>query len=245
MTWASALVPNVGSVSAGQRMVAQRRGELARSLRERRAIGRFHALPARRVDDDHLHAFGAHDGTQAAPPAMPRRTMLDIGHRDAGRRTPHFAGRPNADAGDLVAKPFELACHGLVVAQPGQRVGLLDLDPVAIHDQPVEMPAAGFPSITSARMPSAAKAKAAMPPEFDSLIVPVSGLLAPADRRPAHGAPGPGEDPRRQDQLVLRRQRMAGRRHFVRDERTGQAASRQPGVLLARDAPRTQTDPTC
>ena len=44
-------------------------------------------------------------------------------------------------------------------------------------------------------MPSRANAFAALPPALDSLIVPVSGLLAPIDRRPEHGAPVPPNHP--------------------------------------------------
>ncbi len=40
-------------------------------------------------------------------------------------------------------------------------------------------------------MPQIARSIAAMPPELASLIVHVSGLLAPADNRPEHGAPVP------------------------------------------------------
>ena len=40
-------------------------------------------------------------------------------------------------------------------------------------------------------MPQVASPMAAMPPELASLIVPVSGLFAPAESRPEHGAPVP------------------------------------------------------
>jgi hypothetical protein len=46
---------------------------------------------------------------------------------------------------------------------------------------------ADFPRRTSAAIPSRASFRAADPPEFDSLIVPVRGLFPPTDRRPLLG----------------------------------------------------------
>jgi len=54
---------------------------------------------------------------------------------------------------------------------------------------------ADFPQRTSAEIPSRASFRAADPPEFDSLIVPVRGLFPPTERRPLLGREVPAMIP--------------------------------------------------
>ena len=61
----------------------------------------------------------------------------------------------------------------------------------------------GWPSTISALMPSLASILAAVPPALDSLMPPVSGLLAPAEMRPELAAAVPESRPGANTSLLL------------------------------------------
>jgi hypothetical protein len=148
-----------------------------------------------------------------------------------GRAGRHFAGRTDRQTGNFVTELGKQPRRGVVVAQAGQFAGRLDRHAVGPHDQAVPGFAGGLAFEHQGLDPGGGehdRPHAAGVAFFDAAG---QRALGPG-RQPARtwGA-GAAEDARREDQLVLGRKRMAGRRDFGGDDRRGERAAAQRGVL--------------
>ena len=145
MTLARTLVPYFGRVWLVSGCFSRASANFARGGWKAGGSAALDRWPPFRIDDDHLHALGAHHGPHAAASAVARGAAFDVGDRHARCGRSHLARRADADARDLIAELGELAGHGVVVAQTGKLVGRLDAEPVATHDQPMPLAVAGLP----------------------------------------------------------------------------------------------------
>ena len=209
----------------GDRVLAERGGELLAARVEGRLVGNRDVRAARVIDDDRLEPLRAHHRAEPAAAGVAAGASVAVGEADAGGAHSMFAG--DADRADvdlvLAAELRGDRADGLRQLLPDPRVGRFERRALGVD---LEQPEAAVRRLTFDDQGAQAEPREAASPSGAGvrLLDAARERALAADRDPRRGRRrGPGHDAGREDDLVVRPQRVAGRRNLVVHE-----ARRQP-----------------
>ncbi len=226
---------DVGAVGrqplAGDRVLAQPLDELAVGVAVGvRILGRA-VLAAGVVEDDRLDLFRAHHRADAAAAAVAGGAQLRVGAGDGGAQQQPLAGRADRHVGDLVAVlAAQFFDQGIVVEQL-QAVVDLDLHPVLVDDDLVEVVPFGLPFQDDRGVADPGQHLGGLAAGVGFLDGAGQRALAADREAPGHGAGAAAEHPRGDHQLVLRAEGMAEGVDLLADDQRGRCPTAQAGII--------------